>query len=243
MIIRAFRLLFRSFVFLVLLAVGVIVYLRFPRPLRYSILFNEEVALRPGAPVRLGEYEIGRVSRVEILPDGRRRVTVSIDRRFQDRVRANSTAVLSDGGDSGDEKTVDVHNLDPASPPISPGAEVEGADSWVDLQFRIARRKAEEWFVELSRELGEIVDRLAELRDSGQVEALRQRASVLAESMGEWARQHSSELEAQYPAIREELGKIYARAKAMGDESLSEIVQRIMELFASPPATPTPSAA
>jgi hypothetical protein len=239
MIFRAFKFAIKSVLLLILLAVGIGLYYLIPRPIRYDIVFDRAGGVRPGDPVRLGEYEIGRVHRVEILEDGRTKVTVSIDRKFQDKVRSNSTALLdrSTGGERG--KTVNVHNLDSSSPPISPGSEVEGTDSVMELQLKLAREKSREWFVALSRQLDEIMDKLSQLRGSEDFQQLHQRASALAESMNEWARDHYVEIQEQYPGAMEHLRRAYDRAREIGDESLSEILKKLMEMFATPTPTPT----
>lgn len=243
MIVRTFKTAAKVLVLVFIAVVAASVYFASPRPLRYSIVFDSAEGVRPGAPLRLGDHEIGRVDRVEILEDGRARVTVSVDSDYRQQVRSNSTAVVAGSGKPGAERAVDVHNLDASSPPISPGAEVEGTGSWVDLQVKLAREKGKEWFLAVSRQLDDIMQKLSDMGDTEDLQQLRQRAAALAESMGDWAHDHYGELREQYPEVQEQMQRIYQRAKDLGEEGLAQILENIVRLLASSPApTPTPEA-
>src|SRR5216684_8821381 len=67
--------------------------------------FTEVGGLTEGATVRLAGVQIGRVTRVELPPHpgGKVRVTLTLARRFADRVRRNSEARIVTQGLLGDK--------------------------------------------------------------------------------------------------------------------------------------------
>lgn len=84
--------------------------------------FTEVGGLIEGATVRLAGVQIGRVTKVELAPQagGKVRVTVTIARRFSDRIRRNSEARIVTQGLLGD-KLVEITMGTPEAPPLGPG--------------------------------------------------------------------------------------------------------------------------
>lgn len=84
--------------------------------------FTEVGGLIEGATVRLAGVQIGRVTSVVLPPQpgGKVRVTMTVARRFQDRIRQNSEARISTQGLLGD-KIVEITIGSPGAPPLGPG--------------------------------------------------------------------------------------------------------------------------
>jgi len=82
-----------------------------------------------GATVRLAGVQIGRVSSVVLPPQpgGKVRVTMTVARRFQDRIRRNSEAHISTQGLLGD-KIVEITMGLPDAPPLGPGQALASQD-------------------------------------------------------------------------------------------------------------------
>lgn len=98
---------------------------------RYELLaeFHEVGGLVPGATVRLAGVQIGRVTRVS-LPEtvgAKVRVTLSIARRFADRIRQNSIARIETQGLLGD-KIVEISLGGLEAPPLKPGESIASRD-------------------------------------------------------------------------------------------------------------------
>ncbi len=91
--------------------------------------FTEVGGLIEGATVRLAGVQIGRVSSVVLAPQvgGKVRVTMTVARRFQDRIRRNSEARISTQGLLGD-KIVEITMGSPAAPPLQPGEPLTSQD-------------------------------------------------------------------------------------------------------------------
>ncbi|MEX2224648.1 MAG: MlaD family protein [Candidatus Rokuibacteriota bacterium] len=91
---------------------------------KYDLIaeFTEVGGLIDGATVRLAGVQIGRVSAVELpeQPGGKVRVTLTIARRFSERVRRDSEAKISTQGLLGD-KIVEITIGTTASPALAPG--------------------------------------------------------------------------------------------------------------------------
>lgn len=91
--------------------------------------FTEVGGLIEGATVRLAGVQIGRVTSVVLPPQpgGKVRVTMTVARRFQDRIRRNSEARISTQGLLGD-KIVEITMGLPESPPLGPGQALTSQD-------------------------------------------------------------------------------------------------------------------
>ena len=84
--------------------------------------FTEVGGLIEGATVRLAGVQIGRVTKVELPPEpgGKVQVTLTLARRFADRVRRNSEARIVTQGLLGD-KLVEITIGSGDAPPLKPG--------------------------------------------------------------------------------------------------------------------------
>ncbi len=93
--------------------------------------FTEVGGLIEGATVRLAGVQIGRVTRVELPPQpgGKVRVTLTLARRFADRVRRNSEARIVTQGLLGD-KLVEITIGVPDAPPLKSGDTIATRDSF-----------------------------------------------------------------------------------------------------------------
>lgn len=134
---RSYALQFRIGAF-ILVALGVflaIVYLLGARARyferKYDLVaeFTEVGGLIEGATVRLAGVQVGRVSGVILPPQpgGKVRVTMTVARRFQDRIRRNSEAHISTQGLLGD-KIVEITMGLPEAPPLAPGQALASQD-------------------------------------------------------------------------------------------------------------------
>ena len=84
--------------------------------------FTEVGGLLEGATVRLAGVQIGRVSAVTLpeQPGGKVRVTLTIARRYSERIRRDSEAHIATQGLLGD-KIVEISLGSPAAPALEPG--------------------------------------------------------------------------------------------------------------------------
>jgi phospholipid/cholesterol/gamma-HCH transport system substrate-binding protein len=91
--------------------------------------FTEVGGLIEGATVRLAGVQIGRVTSVVLPPQpgGKVRVTMTVARRFQDRIRRNSEARISTQGLLGD-KIVEITMGLPEAPPLGRGEALPSQD-------------------------------------------------------------------------------------------------------------------
>ena len=94
----------------------------FERKYDLTAEFPEVGGLIEGATVRLAGVQIGRVTRVELPPEpgGKVRVTLTLARRFADRVRRNSEARIVTQGLLGD-KLVEITIGTTEAPPLKSG--------------------------------------------------------------------------------------------------------------------------
>lgn len=91
--------------------------------------FTEVGGLTEGATVRLAGVQVGRVTKVRLpeAPGQKVRVTLSIARRFGDRIRADSKARIDTQGLLGD-KIVEITLGGKDTPPLKPGDVIAALD-------------------------------------------------------------------------------------------------------------------
>ena len=98
---------------------------------RYELVaeFTEVGGLTPGATVRLAGVQIGRAARVSLpeKPGAKVRVSLSIARRFGDRIRKNSVARIETQGLLGD-KIVEISLGTADAPALKPGESIASRD-------------------------------------------------------------------------------------------------------------------
>lgn len=91
---------------------------------KYDLIaeFGEVGGLIEGATVRLAGVQIGRVTSVVLSPEvgGKVRVTLTVARRFSERIRRDSQAQIVTQGLLGD-KLVEITQGRPEAPPLKPG--------------------------------------------------------------------------------------------------------------------------
>jgi phospholipid/cholesterol/gamma-HCH transport system substrate-binding protein len=91
--------------------------------------YTEVGGLTAGATVRLAGVQVGRVSKVALpeRPGGKVRVTLTVARRFSERIRKNSVARIETQGLLGD-KIVEISLGSPEAPPLAPGEMIATRD-------------------------------------------------------------------------------------------------------------------
>src|SRR5215468_1052817 len=134
---------------------------------KYDLIaeFDEVGGLIEGATVRLAGVQIGRVTRVDLPPHpgGKVRVTLTIGRRFADRIRRNSEARIVTQGLLGD-KLVEVSIGSPDAPPLESGATIASRDAFEMQEMFAAGAETLDQVNQLAvtlRKTAERVDRMA----------------------------------------------------------------------------------
>jgi phospholipid/cholesterol/gamma-HCH transport system substrate-binding protein len=91
--------------------------------------YTEVGGLTAGATVRLAGVQVGRVKSVALPepPGGKVRVTLTVARRFSERIRKNSVARIETQGLLGD-KIVEISLGSPEAPPLAPGEMIATRD-------------------------------------------------------------------------------------------------------------------
>ena len=143
--------------------------------------FAEVGGLIEGATVRLAGVQIGRVTKVELpsQPGGKVKVTLTIAKRFSDRIRKDSEARIVTQGLLGD-KLVEISVGSPSAPPVPPGEHLAAGEP-----FDMARV-----FAEATETLGSVKRLTANLNAavervdrSGTLDHINRLASALGGAM------------------------------------------------------------
>jgi len=133
--------------------------------------FDEVGGLIEGATVRLAGVQIGRVTSVALSekPGGKVRVTLTIARRFSERIRGDSEARIATQGLLGD-KIVEITLGSPSAPPLKPGATLVASEPFEMQQMFKAGAETLQMVRELAAGLKttvERVDRIAKEVETG----------------------------------------------------------------------------
>ena len=133
--------------------------------------FNEVGGLIDGAPVRLAGVQIGRVTAVVLpeQPGGKVRVTLTIARRYAERIRRDSEAHIATQGLLGD-KIVEISLGSTAAPALQPGETVASREPFEMQQMFKAGVETMQTVKELAASLkgtAARVDRIAKEVETG----------------------------------------------------------------------------
>jgi len=161
-----------AFILLGLVVVLAIIYLLgaqaryFERKYAITAEFTEVGGLIEGATVRLAGVQIGRVTSVELPPEpgGKVRVTLTLARRFADRVRRNSQARIVTQGLLGD-KLIEITIGTADAPPLKPGDTIASRDPFEMQEMFAAGAETLAQVSQLAVTLRKTVDRVDRMTD------------------------------------------------------------------------------
>jgi phospholipid/cholesterol/gamma-HCH transport system substrate-binding protein len=141
----------------------------FERKYDLTAEFTEVGGLIEGATVRLAGVQIGRVTKVELpsQPGGKVRVTLTLARRFADRVRRNSEARIVTQGLLGD-KLVEITIGTAEAPPLKSGDTIATRDPFEMQEMFSAGAETLAQVNQLAVTLRKTVDRVD--RMTGEIE-------------------------------------------------------------------------
>jgi len=141
----------------------------FERKYALTAEFTEVGGLIEGATVRLAGVQIGRVTKVELPPQpgGKVRVTLTLARRFADRVRHNSEARIVTQGLLGD-KLVEITIGTAEAPPLKSGDTIATRDPFEMQEMFSAGAETLAQVNQLAVTLRKTVDRVD--RMTGEIE-------------------------------------------------------------------------
>ena len=141
----------------------------FERKYALTAEFTEVGGLIEGATVRLAGVQIGRVTKVELPPQpgGKVRVTLTLARRFADRVRRNSEARIVTQGLLGD-KLVEITIGTAEAPPLKSGDTIATRDPFEMQEMFSAGAETLAQVNQLAVTLRKTVDRVD--RMTGEIE-------------------------------------------------------------------------
>jgi phospholipid/cholesterol/gamma-HCH transport system substrate-binding protein len=138
----------------------------FERKYAITAEFTEVGGLIEGATVRLAGVQIGRVTSVELPPQpgGKVRVTLTLARRFADRVRRNSQARIVTQGLLGD-KLVEITIGTADAPPLKSGDAIATRDPFEMQEMFAAGAETLAQVSQLAVTLRKTVDRVDRMTD------------------------------------------------------------------------------
>jgi phospholipid/cholesterol/gamma-HCH transport system substrate-binding protein len=171
--------------------------------------FTEVGGLTQGATVRLAGVQIGRVTQVLLpeTPGARVRVTLSVARRFRDRIRGDSVARVETQGLLGD-KIVEISLGTGAAAPVKPGDTLPSRDP-----VEVGRLAGEG--VGIMRNVAELSERLrATVERFDETKVLEELTAVLRS-----ARRVTGELEKASPRAVEDLAAALGSARRLAERA------------------------
>jgi paraquat-inducible protein B len=193
------------------------------------VLFDERHGLEGGEPVRMHDFEIGRVEEVG-LDKGRVSVKVRLQKEAFEQLTAKTTFSVEDD----DGTFLEAHVLDRDAPKLEEGARVEGADSRIELTLRrtVESVANSDWFDKVSGIIRDMRRELDEVEWRDHEEEIRQHwnetvrdMEKLAESTAEEAAETAKEVEEKAKKLADELEEIGK------SEEARKIRERMKELL------------
>jgi phospholipid/cholesterol/gamma-HCH transport system substrate-binding protein len=151
---------------LVILAVGVFFIVEqnnlFARKNHYFIEFPSVNGLNEGNPVQLNGVRVGSVDRIVLPEDASKElleVHISVDRRYEQRIREDSQARIRTLGLLGD-KYVQITSGSPGTAIIAPGGQIPAAETTDVDKLMASGEDAVNNVVAISHSLAEILERI-----------------------------------------------------------------------------------
>jgi ABC-type transporter Mla subunit MlaD len=190
------------------------------------VLFDERHGLSGGEPVRMHDFDVGSVVKVDIA-SARVRATLSLDPDVASQLTRDSTFSV----ESNDAGTfLLAHVLDPEGEKLEAGGTLEGVDSSLELTLRRAGssswvRDAKGLVAEVERELGEVDWGAKRKEVEEQLDAARQAVEKATGDTSEAAKKGAR-------ALREQMGRLAGELEELGrTEEARKLRDQIEKLF------------
>lgn len=100
----------------------------FEEKYRITTVFSEGFGLKPGQPVILLGFQIGKVSKVAFTDQNNAEITLEIYKKFQDKVRENSIAKVGKTGGFIGESQIEITIGNKSLPVVPDGGHLEGEE-------------------------------------------------------------------------------------------------------------------
>lgn len=161
--------------------------------LQYTIVFDDAKGLQAGDKVQINGVDVGTVKSVKLVNNERVDVVVKIDPDHAAKVRADSSAFISNVSlpNVSGQKVVEILNPPgPPAPQMKHQSEIKGVDSIIDLQMWKIKHKLGDAADKLSDKISSTAQSIKEntgparqkLRESGE-----QLAAAVREKSVEWS--------------------------------------------------------
>ena len=178
----------------------------------YVIYFDDSVmGLERGAEVMFAGVRVGRVERIDLVPDDLRRVKVTIAVKRNLPIRTDTAATLQFAGITG-LKLIDLRGGSPGAPRLPPGSVVPSSPGLLDRMEQTAERLSER-SEELLDGAGQVMRNLEQTSDELRAMVQENRAALRGtiSEVGDAARHASAVLD-------DELPRVVASAGALVDD-------------------------
>lgn len=226
---------------LLLIVVSLMLWMSRSSSIEFLVVFDDAKLLQVGDPVTQAGIVVGEVMRIEPSGDGRIFLILSLDEKHQAMTRANSTAYIPAASGRG-RHNVQLFPLDAASGPILAGDRIDGADLWIELQYRRALAGGsqlsdqfgpvwKEFQTRVQRSVVDIQNYLA----SPEGQKLQGDAREFYDNIRDLALSEYEEFRLNNPDFERDLKYHIEEAKRRRNETLSALLQNLQERLQSEP--------
>jgi len=205
----------------------------------YTTTLSVTGDLKAGDPVIHGGRRIGTVNAVRSMPDGKSKVSFTVDAGHTDEVRENSIVVLS--ADSGATVLKLVSPETTTSRPLPPGSSIPGAGTEAEASLLMARETLKSAAAGVTEALEALNANLEGLSKSPAWEEFHNDLDQVQRQMATAAAHAREILEKQLPRLREELYQLETRLRVEGKAVDAERLRLDFDRMARSLASPTPS--
>lgn len=193
------------------------------------VLFDDRHGLEGGEPVRMHDFDIGRVEEVD-LDSARVRVKVRLQANAFDQLTEKTTFSVEEG----DGTYLEAHVLDAGAPKLQEGARLEGADSSVELALRRAVEgiSASSWFKKAAETLRDMRRDFDDVEWGEQEQEIRRHWNETLRDMEELAEGTADDARKAAKDVEEKVKKLAGELEEIGkSEEARKLRERMKELL------------
>lgn len=191
---------------------------------KFSAFFKDAKTLKKGDPLVLSGITIGTVA--DILPssDGRVEVKMRLQEKHKGITNASSIAFIEN---SRGRNQVELYPLDKSAGPIEEGDRIEGIDSNLELQFRLAKAKIVPTLSSLASQIALTTGKIQDYLDSPEGRRQTRETYEFLLQAKEWTTKEFSDFRQKHPEFEKNLKKQIDIAKRQGNKALLRLLQEI----------------
>ncbi len=197
------------------------------RGVEFTAYFKDAKMLKKGDPLVQSGIQIGSVANITQVADGRVQIKMQLIKKHQRSTSRSSIAYIAPSPLKSSSQQVELYQMDASADPIVQGTRVEGIDSNLELQYRLAKAKLLPMVTRMASQLRVTAGKIQDYLRSPDGRHLTGETYDFLVQAKEWTSQEIKDFRKNHPEVEKSLQVQMEAAKHQGNYALLNLLQEI----------------